>query len=178
MHKLLIGTLTLALFLAGAVQAQDTPQIRDTEPRPVAPADDPVNKWVNASTVEALVIALTIDGTSITLDSATPARVPRAAAMRAEPVSGDRVTVSGFAGGAKVSESVVPDQVLNAQEDVGLVRVNKRQVIVSLAAPRALDTIEVTAPATGATARLDVRAAYAPYCKGERPDPRYCPPGQ
>ncbi|MGA7179735.1 MAG: hypothetical protein WBX11_09145 [Thiobacillaceae bacterium] len=178
MRELLIRILAMGMLFAAAVQAQDKPQIRDTEPRPVAPADDPVNKWVSASSVDALVIVLTIDGALITLDSATPARVPRASTVRAEPVPGDRVTVTGFAEGAKVSDSAVPDQVLNAQEGVGLVRVSKRQVMLSLAAPRALDTIEISAPATGATARFDVRAAYAPYCKGEKPDPRYCPPRQ
>ena len=67
------------------------------------------------------------------------------------------------------------DGVLNAQEGSGIVRLTKRQVVVSLPAPRALDTVEVSAPATGATARIDVRAAYAAYCKEYRKDNKYCP---
>jgi hypothetical protein len=47
---------------------------------------------------------------------------------------------------------------------------SKRQVVLSLPAPRALDAVEVNAPATGATARLDVRAAYAPYCHDYQSD--------
>lgn len=168
--------LAAGLALGAASSAQDEPAIRDIEPHPVAQNDDPVNIWVNASTVDGLVIAVTIDGASIRLDSATPARVPRAAASRGADRAGDQVTAVGFAGGAKVSEISVPDQVLNAEEGVGLVRVTKRQIVLSLPAPRAIDTVEITAPATAATGRFDVSGAYAIYCKGDRPDPRYCPP--
>jgi hypothetical protein len=54
---------------------------------------------------------------------------------------------------------------LECTGSAGLVRLAKRQVVLSLPAPHALNAVEVSAPATGATARLDVRAAYAPYCK-------------
>ena len=121
------------------------------------------------------MIALTIDGTSIQLDSVTLARIPRAASQRGAGAGGDRVTAVGFAASTRVSESSAPDAVLNVQEGVGLVRLTKRQVVLSLPAPRALDTVEVSAPATGATSRIDVRAAYAPYCKEYRSDNKFCP---
>ena len=171
------ASLTSAILLGGAVLAQTRPNARDVEPRPVAAAEDPVNRKVTASTVDGLVLAITIDGASIRLDSATPARVPKSAA-RGRSGGGDRVTAVGSSGGMRVSETTVPDGVLNAEEGGGLVRVPKRQVVLALAAPRALDTVEVSAPATGATARLDVRAAYAPYassCRGDAADPRFCP---
>ena len=167
-------------MLAGAVataQTKTDPAARDLEPRPVAASEDPVNRKVAASTVDGLVLVVTIDGSSIRLDSATAGRIPRAAAERKRR-SGDRVTAIGFAGGARISENSVADAVLNAEEGRGLVRLTKRQITLALAAPRALDTVEVSAPATNASARLDVREAYAPYasgCRGETPDPRFCP---
>jgi hypothetical protein len=159
-------------------QSLEPTNIRDTEPRPLAPADDPVNKYVQKSTVDGLVVVVTIDGTVVTLDSATPARIPRAARPRTNqsPVP-DTVTATGFSGGAKISVVQVPDQVVNTQEGVGIVRVTKRQLSFSLVAPRALDTVEILAPATGAKAQLDVRPAYANLCRGDKPNPQYCPPG-
>jgi hypothetical protein len=35
--------------------------------------------------------------------------------------------------------------------------------------------VEITAPATGARAVLDVRTAYAPYCREHNADNPYCP---
>lgn len=151
------------------------PTIRDTEPRPVAATDDPVNRWVQASVVDGLVVVVTIDGASVQLDRATPARIPRAGATR-HAVAGDAVSAVGYAGGQRIAEVSVPDQVLNAEEGTGLVRTTRRQIVLPLAAALALDTVEVSAPATNATARLDVRAAYATYCKAKQPDPRLCPP--
>jgi hypothetical protein len=57
---------------------------------------------------------------------------------------------------------------------VGVVRLARRQVVISLPAPRPLEEVEVSAPATGAKARLDVRSAYDPYCKDRRDD-KNCP---
>jgi hypothetical protein len=170
-------SLASALWIGGVAEAQTKPAAPDLEARPVDASADPVNRKSAASTVDGLVLVVTIDGSSIRLDGATPARIPRAAAERKRP-AGDRVTAVGLAGGARVSETSSADAVLNAEEGGGLVRASRRQVTLSLPAPRALDTVEVSAPATGASARLDVRAAYAPYassCKGESPDPRFCP---
>jgi hypothetical protein len=139
----------------------------------MAAANDPVNRQA-ADGIDALILTLTIDSTSVTLDRATLARVPRTAAQRSTG-EGDRVTVIGFAGGTRVSETSAPDANLNTQEGVGLVNLTRRQVILTLPAPRALDTIEVNAPSTRATARLDVRAAYARYCPQYNRDNRFCP---
>lgn len=147
------------------------PKIRDLPKTPVKDTDDPVNRFVADQTVDGLVLSVTIDGASITLDQAVPARVRKTA--RKPTGQGDYapVTAIGFAGGARISEVAVPDSVIRALDDWNtphlgaLVRVTKRQVVIPLAAARALDTVEVTAPATGAHARLDVRAAYADYCR-------------
>jgi hypothetical protein len=156
-------------------QSQKEPAVRDLEARPVAADSDPVNRQAEA-TVDGLVLTLTIDSTSIRLDTVTLARIPSAGSRHAG--AGDRVTAVGFAAGSRVSEASAPDAVQNVQEGVGLVRLTRRQVVLSLPAPRALDAVEVSAPATGATARLDVRGAYAQYCRVYNPDNKYCPSRQ
>jgi hypothetical protein len=169
-----IAALSLATPLLIGCGAHGTPGVRDIAPRPLAAAEDPINVQADAS-VDALVLAFTIDGTTITLDQATLARVPRSSTRRSTELVGDRVSVIGYSAGNRVSDINVPDAVVKAQEGVGIVRTTRRQIRLALAAPRALDTIEVSAPATGATARLDVRVAYAPYCKEYNRDNKYCP---
>ena len=167
------------------------PTIRDLPKTPVKDADDPINRFVADRTVDGLVLSVTIDGPSVTLDQAVPARVRKT--PRKPTGQGDYapVTAIGFAGGARISEVAVPDSVMRALDDWNtphngaLVRVTKRQIVIPLAAARALDTVEVTAPATGAHARLDVRAAYADYCRagekapnqGQGRDNPMCPKG-
>ena len=175
-HTLLTPFVVTALFLSLTVScrahAQAEPGVRDLEPRPVAATDDPVNKFAAKSTVDGLVLAVTIDGAAITLDNATPARIPRAKSRK----PGDSaVTAIGFAKGAKISEISVADQQINVQEGVGVVAATRRQVILALPAPRALDTVEISAPASGAKARIDVRAAYARFCEGQKTDSKLCP---
>jgi hypothetical protein len=172
-------TLYFALALTGILlpactsQGQKEPAVRDLEPRPVADDDDPVNKEA-ASSVDGLVLTVTIDSASIRLDDAILAKIPEDAAQRGAGAAGDRVTAVAFAGGNRVSEGSAADGVLNVQEGVGVVRLARRQVVISLPAPRPVEEVEVSAPATGAKARLDVRSAYDPYCKDRRDD-KNCP---
>lgn len=166
--------LVLGAALTACSGGSKEPVIQDLEGRPLAASEDPVNRHAD-TTVDALILTLTIDSAAVRLDTAVLTRIPPPAA--GQPTGeGDRVTVVGFAGGTRVSEASVPDATLNAQEGTGLVRLTRRQVVVALPAPRALDTIEVTAPGTGASARLDVRAAYAQYCPRYQQDNPYCPP--
>ena len=181
---LLAGLTAVSAF---AAQAAEPTRIRDLPRKPVADADDPINKYVAQQTVDGLVLSVTIDGPSVTLDQAVPARVRKTPRKPTGKGDFSPVTAVGFAGGAQVSQVAVPDSVIRALDDWNtphngaLVRVTKRQVVLPLAAPRALDTVEVTAPATGAHARLDVRAAYAEYCAaGQRAQVRenpMCPQG-
>jgi hypothetical protein len=195
---LLSGALFLALAACNPPAGQSStagpkppaqPTIRDLPKTPVKDADDPINRLVANETVDGLVLSVTIDGANVTLDQATPARVRKVA--RKPTGQGDYapVTAVGFAGGAQISQVAVPDSVIRALDDWNtphngaLVRVTKRQVVIPLAAARALDTVEVTAPATGAHARLDVRPAYADYCRagqaaqGQGRDNPMCPRG-
>jgi hypothetical protein len=172
-RMILVSVLSL-LAAACATDTSKEPSVRDLEPRPVLISDDPVNT-LSETAVDGLVLILTIDGSAIHLESATLTRVPPTAARRGTGNGEDRVTAVGYAAGVRVSEASAPDQVLNVQEGVGIVRLTKRQVQLALPAPRALDTVQVEAPATGASARVDVRSAYAPYCKEYRADNKWCP---
>jgi len=169
----LLALLSMSSLLLACGYARPT-TVRDLPPASLAPADDPVQRLQTESTVDGLVIALNIDGASVQLQSATLARIPRPT-TKADESNRERVTVVGFAGGERVSEASAPDSVINASEEKGIVRLTKRQVVLLLEAPRALDTIEVKAPATNASGSLGVRDAYAPYCPSFNPDNAYCP---
>jgi len=170
--SLLLPAVLAPLLISLPLAAQtEGPKIRDLPVTPVADADDPVNRYVATQTVDGLVLSVTIDGPNVTLDQAVPARVRKT--VRRPTGTGDYapVTALGFAGGTRISEAIVADSVVRALDDWNtphqgaLVRVMRRQIVIPLAASRALDTVEVTAPATGAHATLDVRAAYAEYCR-------------
>jgi hypothetical protein len=177
MRKVASAVAALAFVLPALAQE---PRIRDIPPRPIPEAEDPVNRFVAANTIEGLVLSVTIDGTAVTLDQATPARIRKTQRMQPDR-EGDLapVTAVGYAGGARISEARAPDSVLRALDDWNgrgrLVRVTRRQVLIALPAPRALDTVEIIAPATGARARLDVRAAYARWCRQDVRDNPMCP---
>jgi hypothetical protein len=153
--------------VAGPPTASDGGKAELLPPRPLADADDTLNQRVATQTVDGLVIVLTIDEANITLDSVELARVIRNTA-------GDQVKVVGLSGGREISTTVVPDTVLNASEDTGLVRTVKRQISVALAADQPLDAVRVEAPATSASALLDVRGAYARICEAD-PRSKWCP---
>jgi len=135
---------------------------------------DQLNKLVAAETVDGLVLVVTIDRSSVTLDSATPARVPRRLTGLERKTAGDVVRATAFVGSDSIASTVTPDNVINASEGGGLVRSDRRQVTIVLAADRPIESVEIDAPATGAKARLDVRPAYAQYCKAD-PAGRWCP---
>jgi hypothetical protein len=83
-------------------------------------------------------------------------------------VEGDQVRATAFIGNQSVATTVVPDNVLNASEGGGLVRTDKRQISLALAADRPVDTVTIEALATNARATLDVRQAYARACEADR----------
>jgi len=143
-------------------------------PRNLPEAADPVNQRVLAQTADGLVLVVTVDGATITLDSATPARVPRRVARSERATDGPTVKATGYAGGQIVATTVLPDTLYNASEGDGLVRTERRQIALVLVADRPLDSVTVEAPATGARATLNVSAAYARYCDADRNSP-WCP---
>lgn len=163
-----------AATVAGDPFASDGGQATIARAGPIAAETDAVNAQASADTVEGLILSVTIDGAQVRLDSAMPARVPRTHARPREALQGDVVTVTGMASGEVVARNTVPDTVLNAHEQDGLVRTTRRQIALVLATDRAVDTVRVEAPATQAAQSLDVRAAYANFCKAE-PRGKWCP---
>jgi hypothetical protein len=138
-------------------------------PRPVPADSDSVTQRVVADTAEGLVIVVTIDGANVSLDSATPARIPTRRARADRNIEGDAVKATAFAGGQVIGSTVVPDNVINIQEGrTGVVRTERRQISIGLLADRPIDTVSIEAPATGASASLDVRPAYARLCELDR----------
>jgi len=157
-----------------APSASDGGKAELIPPRPVADDADPLNRYVEAETVDGLVLSVTIDGDAVRLDAAMPARVPKKFARRDRDPGPDSVTATAMANGQIVSRTVVPDTVLNASEGEGLVRTPVRQIALVLATELPVDTVTIEAPATGARASLDVRGAYAEICKADR-NSRWCP---
>lgn len=143
-------------------------------PQPISESADPVNQRVAAETVDGLILAITIDGTSVTLDAAKLARIPRRMARADRVTGGDTVKATALAGGQVIATTVVPDTVLNASEGEGLVRTTRRQITLVLAADRPIDTVTIEAPATGASASLDLRPAYSSICDADRSS-KWCP---
>jgi hypothetical protein len=156
-----------------AAAASDGGKVELLPARPIAPEADPVVQLVAGNTVDGLVVAVTIDGASVHLDSAVLARVPKRQARADRNVEGDVVRATAFAGGQAVATTIVPDNVVNASEGGGLVRTEKRQLSIALAADRPVETVVIEAAATGARASLDVRPAYARACEADR-NSRWC----
>jgi len=188
MRLVLIASVIALTAASGHARAQEAPlkseslqptaseggEARFIAPRPVDPADDPVNAKVAEATVDGLIVTLTIDGASVSLDGAWPARIPKSAARANLNMDGDAVRVSAFAGADAISEAIVQDPVLYALEGGGLVRQTRRQVVVAVPTDRAVDRIEVEAGATLARTSIDVRSAYDDHCKAD-PRGKWCP---
>ncbi len=143
-------------------------------PRPIAESADPVNLRVATDTVDGLVLAITIDGPTVILDAAVPARVSSRQARGHRATEGPRVKVTAFAGGQVVSTAMLPDNLINASEGGATVRIERRQLAFTLAVDRPVDTVTVEAPATAASGTLDVRPAYARICEAD-PHNKWCP---
>ena len=143
-------------------------------PKPLDAAADPVNARSNEATADGLAIVVTIDGPTVTLDSAAFARVPRLLARADRKVEGDVVRAVAFAGGQRIASSVAPDMTVNASEQGGIVRATRRQVALVLAADRPIERVDIEAPATNARGSLDVRSAYAQICRVD-PKNKWCP---
>jgi hypothetical protein len=141
---------------------------------PVQEDDDPVNRLVASETVDGLLLSITLDGATASLDSAVLARIPKRLARPDRQVHGDAVEVRGLIDGQEATRTTVPDNLVNASEGDGLVRTTRRQIAVALVADRPLDAVHVRAPATGLDTVLDVSSAYAFICEADRGN-RWCP---
>ena len=86
----------------------------------------------------------------------------RAELLPARPVAPDADPITRL-----VADALV-DGLLNASEGGGLVRTDKRQISLALAADRPVDSVTIEALATNARATLDVRQAYSRACEADR----------
>ena len=154
--------------------ASDGGKVEMLPARPVEESADELNGLVKAETVDGLVLVVTIDRTTVTLDSAMPARVLRSSTGSDRKVAGDMVRATAFVGNEAIAATVMPDNVVHASEDGGLVRIERRQIVIPLAANRPIERVEINAPATGARATLDVRVGYTEFCKAD-PAGKWCP---
>lgn len=175
-RRYLIAILAAALASPLAAQTAESNQTT-TEPRPIADAEDPVNRLVEQTTVDGLLVELRIDGAAVALESAQPARIPRRNDRR--NLAGDTVTITAMAGAVPAGSVTVPDQMVNVEEGVGIVRQERRSIVAAVPTQGAVDSIEVRVSASGTTRRFDVTSAYAalcrafreaPFCLGRRPD--------
>lgn len=141
--------------------------------KPIPDADDPINRQAEADTVEALVLLMTLDGREARLEQAIPARVPRGAIQKRQDES-DRVTVIALAGGRELARASVPDQLINIEEETGVVTLQRRQISLAVPLDRAPDQLRVLAPASGVDMAVDAGPLLAPWCRSERPGP-WCP---
>jgi hypothetical protein len=181
----MIAAMLLLMAAPGLAQpAPDRPSTTGANPdrgseavvsseKPLADADDPINRQAAAETVEALIVSLTLDGREARLDSAVPARVPRGVIQKRQD-EGDRVTVIALAGGREIARTSVPDQVINIEENKGLVQLTRRQISLAVPMGRAPDKLQVLAPATGVDTAVDPGPMLAMWCQSERPNP-WCP---
>src|SRR5262245_20301205 len=191
MRHLILTTLALGALWTLSLNAQTTSPPKE-EPsatasdggrvemlpeQPVADTADPANVRASEDTVDGLALVLTIDHGTVTLDSATLARVPRHLTQADRKLAGDLVKASGFSKGQLVATSIASDNVVNAQEGGGLVRTEKRQVTIMLAADRPLDRVDIEAPATNAKGSVDPGVAYALVCDND-PKSKWCPRGK
>lgn len=127
--------------------------------RSLDPASDPVNQFVRATTVDALLISLHIDAKSIALTDVQVARIPKP--RERKPATGtDTITVTASSGGAISGRVVVGDPSWLIEEGAGMRRIEQRDVRLALPTPKPVDSIEVKVAASGVTQKFDVTAAY------------------
>ncbi len=86
---------------------------------------------------------------------------------------GDWLIVEAYGKGALVSRTAVSDPALTAAEGAGLIRLKERTVYISLPTPRRVDTLEITATASGDTKRIDVTKVMDYFC-ASAPNERAC----
>lgn len=111
-------TLLLLALLAGcASKMPQTAAAQSVQARPVDAAED--NRAVLGQLTPGLVMRLEIDGKTVQVHDAELVLIPRRAVSRRS--GAETVLVTGWRGQEQVSAVSVPDQRINAQEDVGIV---------------------------------------------------------
>lgn len=164
------AALIAAAILAGcASQAVVEPTVRMSEPRPVDPRQDIVNVQYLRDSGPALLVAIRINDRELSVVNAVLAQAPKKTSRDSR--GGDVVTVTALSGGQPVGSVTVADQILNVEENKGIVLVTDRTIHAAIPIMRRADSIEVRVSATGTTARLPIPDEVYRVCEALPNDP-------
>jgi hypothetical protein len=163
------AVLIAAAVLAGcASQAVVEPTVRTSEPRPVDPRQDLVNVQYLRDSGPALLVAVRINDRQLSVVNAVLAQAPKKASRER---GGDVVTFTALSGNQPVGSVTVADQILNVQENKGIVLTPDRTIHAAIPIARRADAIEVRVSATGTTARLPISDEVYRVCEAIPNDP-------
>lgn len=154
----------LTMFLAACATATDGPGVKTeetSEPRPVDAGVD--NADVLAQTSPGLIVTLHVEGNTIRSYETQIAAV--SATTQAE---GDSISITALSNGNRVATMSVADQLVNVQEEVGIVEVESRTLIGTMQLPMRVDTLIVESPVLEAAQELDVREVFDAFCEQYR----------
>jgi len=132
--------------------------------------NDSVNQWVLQQTTLGFVASLLVDGKSMTVQRVIVTRVAKA---RPANGKGDTVLAVGLRDGREVVRVTIQDPLYSIVEHSGLVRNDRRQIIVALPTEQRLDQIDITLSANGASAKIDARPAIVEFCRAQ-PTSSFC----
>ena len=166
-HCLILAA--VSFLLAGcASRGSQTALAQVRESGPVDPIAD--NRIVVGQLMPGLVMQLHIDHDAIRLSDPKLILVPR---QPPDPGDGEKVVVSGWRDGERVTTTAIPDQRINAQENAGTVILEQRTLHVALPTPRRIDVVEVAMPGIGEPRRFSVAFVYDRVCRG-KPRLEFC----
>lgn len=166
-------TLSLAIALVSAGCASSTPGVLTAQPvegseRPVDARED--NRAVLESITEGLVVQLAIDGDRVELTDAQVLSVPKLDGRR---LRDGMIGVSGLRDGESIYSTAIPDELLNIQEQEGLVVVRKRTLSVSLPTGGPVTALEVRLGPEGEPQRIDLAPFLGEWCGRYRQERDY-----
>jgi hypothetical protein len=153
-HRLMLAAATL-LVAGCATKGSQRAIAQAGETRAVDPVAD--NRSVVGQLTPGLVMQLQIDGGTVRVSNPKLVLVPRQAQ---DGQDGERVVVSGWRGGERITTTSIPDERINAQENVGTVIREQRTLNVALPTPRRIDVVEVAVAGTGEPQRFGVAPVY------------------
>jgi hypothetical protein len=133
-----------------------------TTPTAVSPHQDRVNVTTQLTTAPSLIVTLEIDGNNVVLSDAQIKRAPKTS-QRAKP--GPTLTLSTYNGAQSVGTITITDPIITAQEEGGLVTMEKRSVFAAVPMSTPATEVEVRSSENFFPAkRFDVSAQMDRYC--------------
>ena len=164
MNSLRITIIGAIMLLAACATATDGPGAKTeetTDPRPVDARTD--NAQVLAQASLGLIVTLHIEG-----DIIRSYDTQIAAVTATSQAKGDSISITALRNGDRIATMSVADQQVNAQEEVGLVKVESRTLIGTIQLPQRVDTLLVESPMLKDAKELDVRKVFDVFCEQYR----------